>query len=96
MNLSHRSRKDFMFGVPQGSILRPFSFDIFLSGLFFRMNETGFLSCTDDSMSRRTANAIDEVIQSLELTKEKDTSKYVLLTQKIVIVPSFGCFIPVL
>ena len=56
MNLSHRSWKGFMFGVPQGSILKTFLFDVVLSGLFFRRNETDFTSCSDDSMSHRTAN----------------------------------------
>ena len=45
-----------MFGVPQGSILKTFLFDIVLSGLFFRRNETDFTSCSDDSLSHRTAN----------------------------------------
>ena len=65
MKLSHRSWKDLMFGVPQGSISGPFLFNIFLSSLFFRMNRTDFTSCTDDTTSHRTANVIDEVIQSL-------------------------------
>ena len=57
------------------------------------MNETGCTSCTDDNMSHRATNAIDEIIKSLELIKEKYTGKYVLVTQNMVITPSFGCFI---
>ena len=96
MNLSQRSWKDFMLGVAQGSVLRLFSCDTFLNGLFFSMKETDFTSCADDSMSHKPANTTDEVIQSLELNKEKYIGKYVLLTQTIVIAPSFGCFIAVL
>ena len=96
MNLSQRSWKDFMLGVAQGSVLRLFSCDTFLGGLFFSMKETDFTSCADDSMSHKPANTTDEVIQSLELNKEKYIGKYVLLTQTIVIAPSFGCFIAVL
>lgn len=96
MNLSQRSWKDFMLGVAQRSGLRLFLCDTFLSGLFFSMKETDFTSCADDSMSHKPANTTDEVIQSLELNKEKYIGKYVLLTQTIVIAPSFGCFIAVL
>lgn len=50
----------------------------------------------EGNWSHRPANTTDEVIQSPELNKEKYIGKYVLLTQTIVIAPSFGCFIAVL
>ena len=58
--------KKILFGVPQGSILGPLLFDIFLCDLFFIMNKTDFASYADDNTPYRTANTIDEVIQSLQ------------------------------
>ena len=65
-NLSYSPWEEVLFGVPQGSILGPLLFNIFLCDLFFIMNETDFASYADDNTPYRTANTLDEVIQSLE------------------------------
>ena len=66
VNLSCIPWKEILFGVPQESILRLLLFNIFLCDLFFIINETDFASYTDDNTPYRTANTIDEVIQSLD------------------------------
>ena len=50
----------------KGSILGPLPLNIFLCDLFFKMNETDFAIYADHNTPYRTANTIDEVIQSLE------------------------------
>ena len=66
VNLSYSFGEKMLFDVPQGSILRPLLFNIFLCDLFFIMNETDFASYAYHNIPYRTANTIDEVIQSLE------------------------------
>ena len=66
VNSSYSHWEEILFGVPQGSILGPLLFNIFLCDIFFIMNETDFASYADDNMPYRTANTIDEVIHSLE------------------------------
>ena len=66
VNLSYSSWEEILFVVPQGSILGPLFVNILLRDLFFTMNETDFASYADDNTPYRTANTIDEIIQSLE------------------------------
>ena len=66
MNLSSRSREEILFGVPQGSILGPLLFSIFLCDLSFIMNENDFSSQADDKRPYGAVNTINEVIQSVE------------------------------
>ena len=65
VNLSCSPWEEILFGVPQGSILGPLLFNIFLCDIFFIMNKIDFASYADDNMPYRTANSTHEVIQSL-------------------------------
>ena len=62
----YSSWKEIMFGVPQGSILGPLIFNIFLCDLFLIMENIGIASYADDNTPYTTGNSIEEVIEKLE------------------------------
>ena len=66
VNANYSSWEEILFGVPQGSILGPLLFNIFLCDLFLIMKETSFASYADDNTPYVTAENLDEVIKSLE------------------------------
>ena len=55
-----------VFGVTQGSILRPLLFNIFLAGLFFIVSNINNISYADDNTSYIAADNTDDLIKSLE------------------------------
>ena len=59
-------KKHVLFVVPQGSILGPLLFNIFLCDLFFIMNETDFASYADDNTPYVVGSNIEDVIIKLQ------------------------------
>ena len=59
------------FGVPQGSILTPILFKIFLSYLFLVIDDIDFVSYPDDNTIYCGGDTIDDVILSLQDSAQK-------------------------
>ena len=66
INSDFSSWEKILFGVPQGCILGPLLFKIFLCDLVSIMNETDFASYTDDNTPYVVGHSIEDVIMKLQ------------------------------
>ena len=66
INSQYSSWEEIQYGVPQGSILGPLLFNMFLCDLFLIMETIGIASYADDNTPYTTGNSVEEVIQKLE------------------------------
>ena len=65
INSEFSSWEEILFGVPQGPILGPLLFNIFLCDLFFVMNNVDFASYADDNTPFFVGKDLDDVISKL-------------------------------
>ena len=71
INDSYSPWSDILFGVPQGSILGPLLFNIFLSDLFLIVKDVNIASYADDNTLYDSCDTIEEVISSLQSSSKK-------------------------
>ena len=71
INSAYSCWEEILFGVPQGSILGPLLFNIFLCDIFYMMSDTDSSSYADNNTLHVSANTIDEVIKMLETASVK-------------------------
>ena len=71
INQSYTSWEEILSRVPQGSILGPILFDIFLSGLFLVVKDVSFTIYADHNTIYQSGRNIDDIINDLQLSAEK-------------------------
>ena len=73
VNNSYSTWFEILFGVPQGSILGPLLFNIFLADVFFILNKIDIANYADDNMPYTSSNDVNGLIniKSLEEASKK-------------------------
>ena len=78
INSEYSSWEEIMFGVPQGSILEPLLFNIFLCDLFLIMENIDIASYADDNTPYTTGNSIEEEFKNLKTLEKRFFSGLVI------------------
>ena len=86
INPGYSSWDEIIFGVSQGSILRPLLFKIFLCNLFLIMENIDIASYADDTTLYTTGNSTEEVIQKLEEAAKRSFSGLVKTKWKLTLI----------
>ena len=71
INSTYSKWHEILFGVPQGSILGPLLFNIYLIDLFFVIEDTDIASYADDNTPYIIDDTVEGVIKSLEEVSKK-------------------------
>ena len=71
INSTYSKWHEILFGVPQGSILGPLLFNIYLIDLFFVIEDTDIASYADDNTPCIIDDTVEGVIKSLEEVSKK-------------------------
>ena len=66
VNSIYSSWRDVNYGVPQGSILGPLLFNIFINDIFFFINEAKIANYADDNTAYTMAKSIETLLSKLE------------------------------
>ena len=66
INNTYSSWSEIIFVVPQGSILDPLLFNIFLCDLFFFVPDIGIANYADDNIPHATSKHLETVLKDLD------------------------------